>query len=227
MASRTVVKHFIEACDLPSCLTNGSTATVFFKDGRLTTDVKPFIDGTITAITQTSSGGYDVSFTYNDATMPFVIMFPTGSAAGNSCDPDCLTECSWVWKMRKSIPQSLIPLNLLVRAYQLYSFDAWVANGTFDLPRIPFDEGFRMTEVKLTCFTYDPSTTATIELKVDGVTIASFSGSLLHCRGMNIAIRDIAHDKMPMVVITNVTSAVYDDAALGLVIEIVGTLIPA
>ncbi len=228
MATKNVIKHYTTDCDLPRCMCVDQPVRVFFKDGVITTDAKPYIDGTVTALTQRSDSGWDLTFTYSDTTAPtgFTMVFPTASAPGNVCDPDCFGECDWLWKVQQMIDAAPLGVPLMDRAYQIYLPDQWVENGVFDLPRIPFDEGFRVSEIKLTCGRYDPNTTTTIVLTIDGTTYASFSGSLNHARGMNIAHTDMLHDKQPVLTITGTTSAVYADAALGLVIEIVGMLIP-
>lgn len=231
MATVAKVKHYASLCDMPQCMCVGCPVKVFLKDDQLTTDGLPYFEGIVTAILELSSGGIDVTIQYQDTTLPvvdgdpLVVEFSSTSAAGNVCDPDCAGDCDWITKVIRLV-QSALPGGLINRHYQLFASGDCVANGSFDIPRIPFVPGYRLTDVRLACFTYDINTTATFQLKKGATVIAEFIGSLAQQRQMTILVPDLLNDELPELHITGLANAVYGLCAEGLVLELIGIKTP-
>lgn len=228
---QTAEKHYLALCDMPQCMCVGCTVFIFFKDPDLSTDGLPYIMGTVTAIEELTSGGVDVTIQYDDATLPvtdpeFEVIFPGVAEEGTVCDPDCGGVCDWVTKVKRMI-ESALPGGLINRHYQLYTSEEDVANGVFLLPRIPFVPGYRLTDVRITCFTYDLNTSATFELKVGASVKANFTGTLAQQRQLAILDSDLDNDELPELHITGLTNNVYGLAAAGLVIELIGIIVPS
>jgi len=238
MAFRTVVKHYTNECDLDDCLTVSSAARVFLKGGRTTTDGNPFIDGTVSALNQRSDGGYDLSFTYSEVTAPvgYIMVFPTASAAGNACDPDCMSECSWMWKVQKLIDG--IDQNALIKeSYQIVPQNTHLSNSTTYIPREIFATGFNLTAVKLTCHKYDSGTTAVFTLRYRTTAnalvadsslpvCASYTGNLSAQKGLTITVPVIPYDAELVLVISGTATTVYADSTLGLTLQTAGFIVP-
>lgn len=230
MAIKTAVKHYEAQCDMPSCICVDGPVVMFLKDDRLTTDGKPYLPGTVTVINILTTGGVDVTVQYDDTTLPLVdgdpilIVFPVSEDA-TACDPDCSDECDWFTKVRRMLDAEGTG-GLLNRWYIAYLSNQDVANGSFDIPRIPFEPGFRLTDLRLTCSTYDINTTGTFRIKVGATTVAEFIGNLAQQRQMTILVPDLLNDEMPELHITGVANGVYGLAAAGLVVEFIGIIIP-
>lgn len=238
MAYRTVVKHYVAACDLPSCLCLNSPARVFLKADRTTIDGKPFLDGTVSALSQRSDGGYDLSFTYSEVTAPpgFVALFPTASAGGNVCDPDCMDECSWMWKLQKMI-DGIDQAALIKESYQIVPQDTHLSNSITYIPREIFATGFHLTQIALTCHTYDHGTSASFVLRYrvqsdtttpDGSLpiCAGYNGNLGTQKAMTIVQAVIPFNAELVLMISGTNTAVYDDSTLGLTLQTVGFIVP-
>lgn len=238
MANRTVIKHFVAACDLQSCLTVSSPARVFFRGSQTTNTGASFIDGAVTALNQRSDGGYDLSFTYSEVTIPpgFIIVFPTASSPGNSLDPVCLSEGSWMWMLNKMIA-TIDQNSLISHRYNLVNSATHLANGTYYIPRVPFTTGFHLTSLRLSCHTYDSGTSATFTLRYRTPAnalvadsslpvCASFSGTLALQRAMSISVPVIPYDSELVVVISGTTTTVYDNSTLGLTLDTIGFIVP-
>lgn len=232
MALRNVVKHYVSACDMPSCICLDGEVAIPLLPDELTTDGFPYFFGTVTIITENATGGFDVTIQYDDTTLPLVEgvplvpVFPAAGEEGNVCDPVCAGPCDWFTLVRRMIDAGGSD-GLISRGYQLYEADEDVADGVFLIPRIPFEPGYRMTDLRLTCFTYDINTTGTFTLKVGGVNVAQFIGNLAEQRQMTILVPDLLNDELPELHITGLTNGVYGVAAAGLVIEFIGILIPS
>ena len=230
MAIKTAVKHYANQCDMPSCICVDGPVVMFLKNDRLTTDGKPYFPGTVTTITLLTTGGVDVTVQYNDATLPLVlgvpieVIFPLAEDA-TVCDPDCADECDWFAKIRRMLDAEGTG-GLLNRWYIAFTSAQDVANGVFEIPRIPFEPGFRLTDVRLTCFNYDINTTGTFEVKVGATVIAEFVGNLAQQRQMTILVPDLLNDEMPELHCSGVANGVYGLAAAGLVVEFIGIIIP-
>lgn len=231
MALHNVIKHYESACDMPPCMCVDCPVFIFLKGDLLTTGGLPYLMGTVTAIEDAASGGIDVTIQYDDTTLPLdgedklVIIFPSASAEGTACNPDCAGECDWVTKVQRML-ESASPVSLLSRHYILFSDIQEVANGSFLLPRIPFLPGMRLSDVRITCFVYDINTTATFQLKVGATVKAEFIGNLAMQRQFNILSADLLNDVLPELHITGLANGVYGLAATGLVIELMGIHIP-
>lgn len=233
MALHNVVKHYASTCDMPQCMCEGCEVFIFLKDDQLTTSGLPYIMGTVTAIVNASSGGVDVTVQYSDLLLPLVgdppakleIIFPSASIEGTACNPDCAGECDWITKVKRML-ESATENTLLQRHYILFNDEQDVANGSFLLPRIPFLPGMRLSDVRLTCFTYDINTTGTFRLKVGSSVKAQFIGNLAQQRQFTILSADLLNDVLPELTITGLTNGVYGQAAVGLVIELMGIHIP-
>jgi hypothetical protein len=230
MALQNVVKHYADECDMPSCICVDGAVVIFLLDDELTTDGKPYFPGTVTEIEILTTGGVDITIQYDDATLPLVegepmaVIFPPAEDA-TVCDPDCAEDCDWFTKVRRMMDAEGNG-GLLSRWYIAYTSEEDVANGVFQIPRIPFDPGFRLTDVRITCFTYDINTTGTFTLKVGATNIAQFVGNLAQQRQMTILVTDLLNDELPELHITGVTNGVYGLAAAGLVLELLGIIIP-
>lgn len=212
----------------------GCPIFLFLRDDLLTSEGKPYIIGTITLIEQLSTGAVEVTFTYDDSTLPTegegedeAPIEITFGEDGTVCDPDCGVECSWMAKVLSLINSATVS-GLQNRHYILYAENQNVENGVFSIPRIPFPTGLQLTSVKLSCFTYNENTQGNFQIKVDGVGIAAFSGTLAEQRAMTVApgLEIIDYDKMPILECTDVEQVVYGEFALGLVLELIG-VIPA
>lgn len=231
MATKNAVKHYPALCDMPQCMCVDCEVKVFLKGDQLTTDGLPYFEGIVTSIEELSTGGIDVTIQYDDATLPLVegdpleVEFSSTSAAGNVCDPDCAGECDWLTKVIRLI-QSALPGGLINRHYQLYASGVEVENGVFPVPRIPFVPGYRLTDVRLTCYLYDINTTGTFRLKRGATVIAEFIGSLAQQRQMTILVDDLLNDELPELHITGLTNGVYGVEAEGLVLELIGIQMP-
>lgn len=227
MALHTVTKHYASPCDKPDCICEDAEVAFFFRGDTLTTDGKAFVVGTVSTVTELSTGGVDVVIAYSDTTLPaeFELVLDEGLTLGTVCDPDCYSDCSWVKKVEKMIGAGQNPA-IISRPHVVYMNDEHVVNNVFDLPRIPFDEGMRLTAVKITCARYDANTTLVATLKVGSTTIAAFTGSLAQMRGLAIAVNDLTADQKPTLHLSSVSSTIYEDGALGLVLELIGVLIP-
>lgn len=234
MALHNVVKHYADNCDMPQCMCVACPVFIFLKDDRLTTGGLPYIMGTVVSIEEVSSGGVDVTIQYDDATLPLVgdpaakleIEFPSASAEGTACNPDCAGECDWVTKVQRML-ESASPVSLLTRHYILFTDEQDVANGSFLLPRIPFVPGLRLSDVRITCFTYDINTSGTFQLKVGATVKAEYVGNLAQQRQFTILGADLLNDVLPEFTISGLTNGVYGLAAAGLVVEIMGIHIPS
>lgn len=237
MAYVTSVKHYTNACDKPDCLTLNSPARVFFRAGATTTDGQPFIDGTITNIAQRSDGGYDVSFRYVTATIRpgFIVTFPTAISSGNVCDPDCMSECSWLWKVQK-VADGVNQAALINRSYLLINSATHLANATYYIPRMPFALGLNLTSVKLTCHKYDHGTSATFTLRYRTTADAAtpdaslpicgvYSGNLDSQKPITISVPVIPYDAELVLTITGTTQSVYVNSTLGLTLELLGFMV--
>lgn len=226
-----VVKHYLALCDMPQCMCVDCSVFIFLKAPTLTTDGLPYFMGTVREIEELSSGGVDVTIEYDDATLPLVegdpmeVTFPSVSVEGSVCDPDCAGPCDWLTKVQRMM-ESALPGGLINRHYQVYDPDESAANGVFDLPRIPFVPGYRLTDVRVTCFTYDINTTCTIQLKVGSTVKAQFTGNLAQQRQLTILSTDLANDALPQLHITSLVNGVYGLDAQGLVIELIGIIQP-
>jgi hypothetical protein len=115
---------------------------------------------------------------------------------------------------------------LIARSFTIYEDAEWVEDGTFDLKRIPLDPGYRVTSAKLTCNRYDNDTDVTVRLKVGSTIHAEFIGDLGSIATMNIIDRDLDLDVLPRLEISGTTNAVYLDGAKGLVLELMGIIVP-
>lgn len=217
---------------MPQCMCVDCDILIFLRNGALTSDGKPYIVGHVTQVLQLSSGGIQVTFTYDDATLPTeeideedVPIEISFGEDGTACDPDCFTDCSWASKVLSLLENATIA-GLQNRHYILYQDDEPVADGSFNLPRIPFTPGFRLTSVRITCFTYNANTEGTFNLKVGATTIASFEGTLEEQRVLVLVpgLELIAYDAMPVLECVDVAQTVYEAFALGLVIELIGVL---
>lgn len=230
MAIKTAVKHYADQCDMPSCICVDGPVVVFLRGDLLTTDGKPYFPGTVTLIDILTTGGVDVTIQYDDSTLPIVegepmeVIFPVSDDA-TVCDPDCAAECDWFTKVRRMLDAEGTG-GLLNRWYILYESNEDVANGTFEIPRIPFEPGFRITDLRITCFVYDLNTTGTFTLKVGATNIAQFVGNLAQQRQMTILVTDLLNDELPELHITGLTNGVYGLAAAGLVLEFIGIIVP-
>lgn len=207
----------------------GCSIYLFLRNELLTSDAKPYIIGTVTLIEQLSTGAIEVTFTYDDATLPLdegepiEIVF---GVDGTVCDPDCGEACSWLAKVLAIVNSATIS-GLQNRHEILYAENQVVESGVFSIPRIPFTGGFQLTSMRLSCFTYNENTQGTFRVKVDGITIAEFMGTLEEQRVMNLTpgLETIAYDKLPIVELIDVEQVVYGEFALGLVIEFLGVLL--
>lgn len=233
MAQQTVEVHYAEACDMPQCMCEGCTVRIFLRGELLTTDGLPYIDAVVESIEDAASGGKDITLTYDDATLPLDAGDPIelvfeGEGA-TACLPDCLEECDWVWKTQRMI-ESALPGGLFYLQYRIFEIDEDVANGTFYLPRISFDPGFRLTDVRLTCHEYDINTELAAELRVGATVKAQYGtgpvGNLGQQRQMTIVSADCLNDVLPALHITGLTNTSYGLSAKGLVLHIRGIKIP-
>jgi hypothetical protein len=227
MALQIITKHYANPCDKPDCICEDAEVALFFRGETLTTDGKAFFVGTISTVTALTTGGVDVVIAYDDATLPaeFTVILDDGLDLGTVCDPDCYSEGSWVWKTSKMIGAGQNPA-IISRPHVIYLNTQHVANNVFDLPRIPFSQGMRLTSVKITCNRYDANTTLVAKLKLGSTVIAQFTGSLAQMRAMTISVTDLVADVKPTLHIESVASTIYDDSSLGLVLELIGILIP-
>ncbi len=227
MALKTITKHYANPCDKLDCICEGADVALFLAGDVLTTAGKAYVAGIVSSVTALSTGGIDVVIAYDDAPLPvdFEVSFTVGSTEGTVYDPDCLTPGSWLWKTEKLFGAGQNPA-IINRAHPVYLNDEHVADNTFDLARIPFGEGMRLTAVKLTCARYDANTTLTATLKVGSTVIASYTGTLARIRAMEIAVNDLLEDEKPTLYVTDVESVIYSDGALGLVLELIGILVP-
>lgn len=225
MATQALTYTFASLCDKPACMCEGSTVWMFLRGTTLMTDGKPAVEGQVASIVQNEDGSVAVEITYNDSTLPegFTVIAPTTDDDGTVCPPDCISECSWLWKAKKLV-SSGSETSILNRTYQLAESDEHIADGTWDLPRIPFDRGLRLSDVKLTCSRYDEHTSATITVKLNEAIVASYSGILGAAQSLHIFIQDLDLDDQLQVIISNTAADVYEDGALGPVIELVGVL---
>lgn len=218
-----------EVCNMPECMCANCPIFIFLRNGALTSDGKPYIIGTITLINQLSTGGIEITFTYDDATLPVVGEDPieiTFGVDGTACDPDCGSDCSWLVKMLAVLDTAAIS-GLQNRHYILFPEGEPVEDGTFQLPRIPFSPGgLRLTTVRITCFDYNANTQGTFNLKVGATIIASFTGTLAEQRVLALVpgLETIAYDAKPVLECIDVEQVVYEAFALGLVVELIGVL---
>lgn len=231
MALKTAVVHYTADCDMPACMCVDCDVFVHLKGDLLTTDGLPYIMATVVSIIAAASGGIDVTLHYDNATLPvdgsdpIDLVFGSGEDA-NACDPDCAGNCDWMTKVKRMI-ESALPGGLINRHYQLYVDGETVENGAFLLPRIPFEPGFRLTDVRITCFVYDINTEGTFQLKVGASVKAEFIGNLAQQRQLTILVPDLANDALPELHITGLTNGVYGLAAEGFVIELIGIVQPS
>lgn len=230
MSLQTVVKHYADECDMPACICVNGPVVIFLMGELLTTDGHPYFPGTVTVIDILTTGGVDVTIQYDDSTLPIVdaapleVIFPPAAEA-TVCDPDCNDDCDWFNKVRRMLDAEGTG-GLLSRWYILYESTADVANGVFEIPRIPFEPGFRITDLRITCFNYDINTTGTFTLKVGATNIAQYVGNLAQQRQLTILVQDLLNDELPELHITGLTNGVYGLAAAGLVLEFKGIIIP-
>ena len=227
MALHIITKHYASPCSKPDCICVDADVVFFIRGNTLATDGKPYILGMVTSVTALTTGGVDVVISYDDGSLPvdFEMTLDDGVDQGTVCDPDCFNEGSWLWKVNKLIGAGQNPA-IINRAHPVYLNTQHVVNNTFDLARIPFDQGLRLTALKITCARYDVNTTLTATLKVGSTVIGSYTGNLAHMRGLTIAATDLAPDAKPTLYISDVASTIYDDGALGLVLEMIGILVP-
>ena len=221
---QTIVFHYTSPCVIPDCMCVGADVALMLKGTSLTEDGKPYVRGTITIIEQTGTNAYDVTIEYDESTLGELV--PSFGVEGTCCDPVCITECSWLWSVMRLL-ESATGASMVNRHYTLYDSSQWVADGVFDVPRIPFATGYRLSAVHLTCFRYDENTIITAELRVGSTLIASYTGPLDAQAVLEIDVTDIAYDEMPVLTISGTDSSVYEEAALGLVLELIGIIIPA
>jgi hypothetical protein len=227
MALRQSTKTYLDACDVPTCMCADAEVVFFLKDDLLTLSGKAYVDGTVVSVTELSTGAVQVVIQYDDADLPDVdgekleVIFPGVVAEGTVCDPDCAGECSWVKKVF-SVLSSIGQGGIINRPYLIYPFSENVIDGQFELPRIPFPTGYRLTSVRLTCRTYDINTTTTVELRIGSTVYAQFIGDLREQRAMNILIPVLPYDQMPELHLNGTVSSIYLLAAKGLVLEMIG-----
>jgi hypothetical protein len=238
MANRTVVKHYTKACDLQACLTIGSQARAFFRGTQTTNTGSTFIDGTVSALSQRSDGGYDLSFTYPETTIPpgFVVLFPTSANPGNTVDPICLSEGSWMWAVNKMI-STINQSSLISYRYGLINSATHLSNSTYYVPRVVFATGFHLTSVKLSCHKYDIGTSATFTMRYRTTAnaavpdsslpvCATFTGTLSAQRAMTVTVPVIPYDAELVLVISGTTTSIYANSTLGLTLDTVGFIVP-
>lgn len=226
MALQTVTKTYANVCSKPDCIQEGATVAFFFRDDALGPGNLPYIEGQVTSVVENAAGAIDVIFSYNDTYMPdgVELTLDLPGNPGTVCDPDCFTEGSWLWKVAKFQERSLNP-SIISRPQAVYAPDEHVVNNTFHLARIPFVDGLRLQAIKLTCDRYDANTTITATLKIGLTSIATFTGTLASIRGMTLLATDLAYDQLPVLQLTSVSSVIYADGALGLVVEMIGELL--
>jgi hypothetical protein len=233
MASQNVTKHYNSACDMPNCICPNASVFLWMQRQLLTTNGFPYFMGTVTTVTEVPSGGFDVVINYDDALLPndpstgqkLVPDFPSSASAGTVCDPDCNTDCSWVTRMLQVLHAGSSG-GVISRSYLVFGQNQDVANGAFDIPRIPFLTGYRLTDVRITCFGYDTNTSAAFLLKVGAVVYASYTGNLSGQKQLAIAHPVIAYDEMPLLQISGLVNGVYGQSAKGLVLELIGIINP-
>lgn len=226
MATRTSTYHVEDLCDLPSCIQEDAQVLIFLMDGDLTTDGKAYFNATVVEVDQLSTGGVDVTVSYEDSTLPNDLQGEDGLTIGEDvCTPDCAGDCDWAGKMINTIESSATS-NLITRSMVIYEDAEWVEDGTFDLKRIPLDPGYRITSAKLTCNRYDNDTDVTVRLKVGGTIHAEYIGDLGSIATMSIIDSDLDLDVLPRLEISGTTNAVYLDGAKGLVLELMGLIVP-
>lgn len=229
----TATKHYEALCDMPSCICVDCEVYLFINRtlDLLTTDGKPYIIGTVISITEVPSGGLDVVISYDDSTLPenpatgetLVVTFPTGAQDGTVCDPACKTGCDWVTLMLSIVGNAVGVIN---KEYLIYAFNQHVVDGASYLPRICFPNGFLLTDVRISCTTYDINTTADFTLKIGSTTIASYSGNLSAQKQFTLLQPLMGYDELPDFRIDNLTNGVYGDFAEGLVLELIGVIAP-
>lgn len=221
--TQTIIFHYSSVCEIPACMCVDAEVALMLRGTALTEDGKAYIAGTITAIDETATNAYDITIEYDDATLGELV--PVFGVDGNVCDPICITECSWLWAVIR-VSETVNNPPLINRHYTLYNSAQWVEDGTFDVPRIPFATGYRLSAVHLTCTTYDENTEIVAELRVGSTLIASYTGNLAAQVEMTIAVTDLDYDELPVLTISGTTNAIYEEAAKGLVLELLGIIIP-
>lgn len=232
MAFATASITYPSTCDKPLCLCVGVNVFMFLMDGTLTTDGKPFLLGEVTAVTEQSDLSVIVQITYQDSNIPtggWVFSFPVGGSGGTVCAPDCLGPCDWMTKVTTltGFGREPLVLNPIVFQYTLSEPDALIVNGTYTLPRMGLPEGFRLREVTLTGQQYDDNTSFNFTLNVEGVGNVPITNiTQRHASNITPTITDIQWDDSIEVVIADVAWLFEPTAALGLVVNLVGDLIP-
>lgn len=226
--TQQVTKHYEALCDMPRCICPAMPVAMFLKNGLLTTDAKPYIEGVVISVTEDGSGGIDVVISYDDTTMPTeeeTLVVVSFGDEGTACDPDCLDECSWLSKVLSL--QATGSSRIINRFYQLFGPDEDVTTGVFDIARIPFPTGFRLTDVRLTCYTYDINTTLDVTLQVGADLKAHATGQALGAQvALTIDAALLPYDGKPVLTIPGLTNGVYGMAAKGLVLELIGIIEP-
>lgn len=228
--TKTGVKHYDKLCDMPACMCVGCPVYIFLRGGLNTTDGLPYLMGTVQSIVDVVTGGVDVTITYDDTTAPasdpaFEMTFSPDEDP-SVCDPDCAGECDWLTKVKRMMESSLNGGSFLLQ-YAIYDIDADVANGIFPVPRIPLDPGFRLTDVRLTCYEYDINTELTAQLKVGATVKAQYNaGNLAMQRQLTIVDADCLNDELPELHITGLLNTAYGLSAKGLVLHLQGIQVP-
>lgn len=228
MAQRTGTFTYDDVCEMPACICDGCYLYIFLRNNLLTSDSLPFTRAVVSEIEQLSTGGVEVTFIYNDEKFPLIEGSPaemTFGEEGNFCDPDCGSECSWMDKVLRLIENSGLT-GLVDRHYIVFADDEEVVSGSFKLPRIPFVTGFRLSDIRVSCFTYNANTHGTIRITVNGTIIAELE-DVDFSEQMQIPILSgmtlIAYDQMPVLQLVDVEQTVYGAFAYGLVVELHGS----
>ena len=232
MALQTAEITYTDTCSKPLCLCVDTPVFLFLQDGELTTDNRPFLLGVVTSVVEQSDLSVVVTISYDDSTQPgggWVFSFPVGGSGGTVCAPDCIGPCDWMTKVLALTGLDRDPLiqNPIVFQYEIANWKDLIANGTFTLARMGVPEGFRLRSVTLTCDRYDLDTSFNFTLNVEGVpnvpltTITASQAQILIPD-----ITDIQWDDEIEVVIADVAWLFPDTAARGLIVNLIGDLIP-
>ena len=226
MATQTVTKHYANICAKPDCIVEGAAVIFFFRNDALSPGNLPYIEGLVTLVVETATGAIDATFSYDDADLPDGVdmILDDPDTVGTVCDPDCFGEGSWLWKVQKLTDRDVNP-SIINRSQTIYAPDEHVVNNTFNLARIPYTGGLRLSAIRLTCDRYDTNTTIAATIKVGATSIATFTGTLASIRGMTLLVTDLTLDQKPVLELTSVSSVIYADGALGLVVEMIGALL--